>query len=61
MAKASTMRLRVEETEKQGFEKAAALSGLSLSAWARERLRRSAVRELEEASLPIPFIEFRRG
>jgi hypothetical protein len=54
------MRLRVTEREKEGFEQAAQLSGLSLSAWARERLRKAAVRELEDASLPIPFIEFRR-
>lgn len=60
MAKAHMMRLRIEESEKEGFERAAGLSGLTLSAWARERLRRAAVRELEEASLPIPFIEFRR-
>lgn len=61
MPKGNVMRLRIEETEKDGFQQAAALSGLSLSAWARERLRRAAVRELEEASLPIPFIEFKRS
>jgi len=60
MAKASIMKLRIEDSEKEGFEKAAGLSGLSLSAWARERLRKAAVRELEEASLPIPFIEYKR-
>lgn len=60
MAKARVMQLRIEDSEKEGFEKAAGLSGLSLSAWARERLRKSAVRELEEASLPIPFIEYKR-
>jgi hypothetical protein len=58
--KGDVMRLRIEATEKEGFEKAAGLSGLSLSAWARERLRKAAVKELEDASLPIPFIEFRR-
>jgi predicted HicB family RNase H-like nuclease len=60
MAKSRQMLIRIEETEKEGFEKAASLSGLSLSAWARERLRKATVRELEEASLPIPFIEYRR-
>ena len=60
MAKARVMQLRIDDSEKEGFEKAAALSGLSLSAWARERLRKAAVRELEEASMPIPFIAFRR-
>jgi hypothetical protein len=60
MAKNRQMLMRIDDSEKEGFEKAAALSGLNLSAWARERLRRAAVRELEEASLPIPFIEYRR-
>lgn len=61
MAKTRQMLIRIDESEKEGFEKAAGLSGLNLSAWARERLRRAAVRELEEASMPIPFIEFRRN
>lgn len=60
MPKGDVMKLRIEESEKAGFERAAGLAGLSLSAWARERLRKAAVRELEEASLPIPFIEYKR-
>ena len=60
MTKTRQMLIRIDDSEKVGFEKAAGLSGLNLSAWARERLRRAAVRELEEASQPIPFIEFRR-
>lgn len=55
MAKSYTMRLRVEETERQGFEKAAQISGLTLSAWARERLRGTARRELTEAGEQVPF------
>lgn len=61
MPKPEVMKLRIEQSEKEGFQRAASLSGLSLSAWARERLRRAAVRELEEASIPIPFIEFKRS
>jgi uncharacterized protein (DUF1778 family) len=61
MAKSELVKIRVEESEKRGFEDAAALSGLSLSSWVRERLRRAAVRELEDASRPIPFIEYRQG
>jgi hypothetical protein len=60
VAKTRQMLIRIDDSEKDGFEKAAGLSGLGLSAWARERLRRAAVRELEEASLPIPFIEYKR-
>jgi len=57
MAKAYTMRLRVEETEREGFEKAARMSGLTLSAWARERLRGAARRELTEAGEQVPFFQ----
>ena len=49
--------LRVQPEEKQGFEDAAAIAGISLSAWIRERLRLAAVRELEAASRSIPFLK----
>lgn len=49
--------VRLDESERAGFVSAANLSGLSLSAWVRERLRRAAIRELEEARRPIPFLE----
>lgn len=55
MAKVDVMRLRVDDAEKEGFEKAAGRSGLSLSAWARERLRKAAAAELEAAGIQIPF------
>jgi hypothetical protein len=51
------VKLRVTEAEKRAFQEAADLAGLPLSAWARERLRRVAVRELEEASRPIAFLQ----
>lgn len=47
--------MRVEEAEKEGFRLAAELSGLDLSAWIRERLRRVAKKELEEAGKEVPF------
>ena len=56
MPKTEFVKIRLSETEKEGFETAADLAGISLSAWMRERLRRAAIRELEEASKPIPFI-----
>ena len=59
MAKTYMMRIRIEETERQGFEEAATLSGLSLSAWARERLRGAARRELTEVGKQVPF--YQRG
>ena len=59
MSKNQTIELRVSPEEKEGFRDAAEISGISLSAWIRERLRRAAVRELEDASQTIPFIPFR--
>lgn len=55
--KTELLQLRLNPAEKQGFQEAADLSGLPLSGWVRERLRRAAIRELEEASRPIPFIK----
>ena len=49
--------LRVSEAEKQGFRDAADRAGIPLATWARERLRRVATRELENAELPVAFLE----
>ena len=51
------LRCRLTTDEQKGFQAAADLSGIGLSTWVRERLRRSAVRELEEAGRSIPFIK----
>jgi hypothetical protein len=55
--KNETIPIRVDALEKQAFRVAAGVAGVGLSAWARERLRRAAVRELEQASLPIAFLQ----
>lgn len=47
------IKVRVALDEKQTFQDAADVAGIALSVWIRERLRRSAIRELEEASRPI--------
>ncbi|RNJ49141.1 hypothetical protein D1O30_05545 [Methylocystis hirsuta] len=54
--KTESIEIRVQSDEKLAFKEAAELAGLPLSAWARERLRRAAIRELEEASRPIRFL-----
>ncbi len=54
--KTAWFKLRLTSAEKAGFQEAADLAGLSLSGWARERLRRAAIRELEDASRDIPFL-----
>jgi uncharacterized protein (DUF1778 family) len=53
--------MRIMPTEKQGFKAAAALAGLELSGWIRERLRLAARKELESAGQAVPFIQQRQG
>ena len=48
--------IRLQPKEKAGFKEAANLAGISLSSWVRERLRLAAIRELESAGRPVPFI-----
>ena len=54
--KATNLDIRVSGEEKEGFELAAALAGISLSSWVRERLRLTAIRELESAGRRVPFV-----
>jgi hypothetical protein len=49
--------VRLDASEKEGFRDAADLAGVPLSTWVRERLRQVAVKELENASRPIPFLK----
>ena len=51
------LEIRVETAEKQAFKDAADLSGIPLSAWVRERLRRAAIRDLESAGQKVPFVK----
>ena len=55
-AKSAVVLIRLEPAEKEGFRAAAEVAGIDLSSWVRERLRRAARQELEEARIPIPFI-----
>ena len=48
--------IRLDSLEKQAFQQAASVAGLSLSSWARERLRMAAIRELEQAGLRAAFL-----
>lgn len=54
--KTETLQIRISDSEKEGFEIAAALAGISLSSWVRERLRLTAIRELESAGRRVPFV-----
>ena len=53
--KTETLKIRLTLEEKAAFLAASELSGLSLSAWIRERLRRAARLELDEAGEKVPF------
>lgn len=54
--KTDFIKLRVSPAEKDGFQQAADLAGLALSAWVRERLRAAARRELVDAGKQVPFL-----
>ena len=55
-SKTETLQIRISDPEKEGFELAALLAGISLSSWVRERLRLAAIRELESAGRRVPFV-----
>jgi uncharacterized protein (DUF1778 family) len=50
------LEVRIDQDERTAFQNAAKLSGVPLSSWVRERLRRSSRSELEEAEMPVPFL-----
>ena len=50
------LQLRLRPKEKQAFQEAASIAGISLSAWVRERLRTAAIRDLERSGRTVPFI-----
>jgi hypothetical protein len=55
--KAQILQVRLEQSEKEGFDAAANLAGLPLSGWVRERLRTVAKQELESYGKPVSFIK----
>ncbi|MEQ1902083.1 MAG: hypothetical protein ABL866_15290 [Devosia sp.] len=56
MTKTDFMKIRVSDDEKESFDLAAKIAGISLSAWVRDRLRRVVRRELQEAGQKVPFL-----
>jgi hypothetical protein len=55
-ARGAVLQFRVSDQENAGFGQAAELAGLTVSAWARERLRQMCRRELEEHGRIVPFL-----
>jgi len=56
LAKRRVLQIRLLEAEKHAFSDAARISGLSLSSWARERLRKAARDELRKAKKDDDFL-----
>lgn len=54
--KGELLAFRLREAERETFQQAADIGGIALSAWVRERLRRAAVKELQEVGLRAPFL-----
>lgn len=48
--------VRLLNSEREAFREAADLAGIPLSAWVRNRLRQSAIKELEALARPIAFL-----
>ena len=56
MQKSEWVKIRIAADEKEAFQAAADLAGGSLSGWMRERLRRAARIELNDAGQRVAFI-----
>lgn len=57
MKKEQSIMIRVSQLEKEGFARAAEISGIGLSAWARQKLRSAAIKDLQDVGMKIPFIK----
>jgi hypothetical protein len=55
--KLETLIIKLDTVEKRTFKDASEISGTSLSAWARERLRQAAIKELEAVGHPIELLK----
>ena len=57
MKKDAQVLIKLSEPEKEGFKRAAEISGIGFSAWARQVLRTAAIKELQNAGEKIIFLE----
>lgn len=57
MTRQDAVLIRLTTSEKTAFKEAARLAGIGLSAWARQRLRLAAIKELEAMGRQIPFLD----
>ena len=56
MDKTESIKMRIAPKERQTFDAAAKLAGISMSSWMRDRLRKIARQELVEAGQKVPFL-----
>ena len=61
MARDDAILIRLTDKEKQSFKEAAKLAGIGVSAWARQRLRLAAIKEMEALGRQIPFLDDTTG
>jgi len=54
--KTEILQVRVTASEKATFERAAEISGLSISSWVRARLRKDSRLELQSSGMKVPFM-----
>jgi uncharacterized protein (DUF1778 family) len=59
--KSETVKIRLSADEKAAFQRAAEISGISLSSWMRERLRLAATRDLEQTGKTPEFLAKLQG
>lgn len=57
MKRSKYLQIRLTLEEKIGFESAANIAGIGLSAWARERLRITATKELNQVGQQASYIQ----
>lgn len=51
------LQVRLTLAEKETLAMAAQAAGLSVSAWVRERIRKAARTELQDAGIRVPFLQ----
>ena len=57
MKKDEQVLIKLSEAEKSGFKRAAEISGIGFSAWARQVMRTAAIKQLQDAGEKIIFLE----
>jgi len=57
MKKDEQVLIKLSTKEKEGFKRAAELSGIGFSAWARQVMRSAAIKELQNAGEKIIFLD----